>query len=154
MTINQTSLLLDQTAWDLVLDINGNIALGSSPYSIAQDVASATRTFLGECWYNTNLGIPYWQQILGEMPPMSYIKQQIIEQSLTIPNVVSSQVTFQSFENRQLSGQIQVIDTDGAINNLAFGISIHFFSSLIFLSLFFCISLNSSLNLSMFFRYR
>lgn len=121
MTINQTSLLLDQTAWDLVLDINGNIALGSSPYSIAQDVASATRTFLGECWYNTNLGIPYWQQILGEMPPMSYIKQQIIEQSLTIPNVVSSQVTFQSFENRQLSGQIQVIDTDGAINNVAFG---------------------------------
>ena len=52
---------------------------------------------------------------------MSYIKQQIIEQSLTIPNVVSSQVTFQSFENRQLSGQIQVIDTDGAINNVAFG---------------------------------
>ena len=121
MTIIQTSLLLDQSAWDLVLDINGNIALGGAPYSIAQDVASATRTFLGECWYNTDLGIPYWQEILGEMPPLSYIKQQIIEQSFTIPNVVASEVTFQSFANRQLSGQIQIIDTDGAINNIAFG---------------------------------
>lgn len=120
MTIIQNTLLLDQDAWDLVLDINGNIALAATPYSIAQDVASATRTFLGECWYNTNLGLPYWQDILGEMPPISFIKQQIIEQSLTIPNVDSVDVTFQSFKNRQLSGQIQIIDTDGAINNVAF----------------------------------
>jgi hypothetical protein len=121
MTIIQTSLLLDQSAWDLVLDINGNIALAGAPYSIAQDVASATRTFLGECWYNTALGLPYWQDILGQMPPLSFIKQQIIEQALTIPNVVSADATFQSFANRQLSGQVQVIDIDGAINNVAFG---------------------------------
>ena len=121
MTIIQTSLLLDQSAWDLVLDINGNIALASTPYSIAQDVASATRTFLGESWYNTALGLPYWQDILGEMPPLSFIKQQVVEQAFTIPNVTSANATFQSFENRQLSGQIQVIDTDGAINNVAFG---------------------------------
>lgn len=121
MTIIQTSLLLDQSAWDLVLDINGNIALAGAPYSIAQDVASATRTFLGECWYDTSLGLPYWQDILGEMPPLSFIKQQVVEQAFTIPNVTSANATFQSFENRQLSGQIQVIDTDGAINNVAFG---------------------------------
>ena len=121
MTIIQNTLILDQDAWDLVLDVNGNIALAETPYSIAQDVASATRTFLGECWYNTLLGLPYWQDILGEMPPLSFIKQQIIEQSLTIPNVVSVDVTFQSFENRQLDGQIQITDTDGATNTVAFG---------------------------------
>jgi hypothetical protein len=121
MTIIQNSLLLDQDAWDLVLDINGNIALAGVPYSIAQDVASATRTFIGECWYNTALGLPYWQEILGEMLPMSFIKQKIIEQAFTIPNVVAVDVTFQSFENRQLAGQIQIIDTDGAINHVAFG---------------------------------
>lgn len=121
MTINQTTLLLDQTAWDLVLDINGNIALASAPYSIAQDVASATRTFLGECWYNTDLGVPYWQQILGQLPPLAYIQQQLINAAFTIPNVVDAQVTFQSFDNRELSGQIQIIDTDGVVNNVAFG---------------------------------
>lgn len=121
MTIVQNSLLLDQSVWDLVLDVNGNIALAAAPYSVAQDVASAIRTFLGECWYNTTLGLPYWQEILGQLPPLNYISQQMITQSLTIPNVVSAKVTFQSFTDRVLSGQIQIIDTDGATNNVAFG---------------------------------
>lgn len=121
MTIIHNTLLLDQTAWDLVLDVNGNIALAGAPYAIAQDVASATRTFLGECWYDTDQGLPYWQQILGELPPMQYIAEQIQDAALTVPDVVVAQATFQSFDNRQLAGQIQIIDTDGAINNVAFG---------------------------------
>ena len=121
MTIIQNSLLLDQTAWDLVLDVNGNIALAKTPYSVAQDVASAIRTFLGECWYDTSLGLPYWQQILGEFPPLQYIAEQIQNEALTIPNVVAAQATFTSFKNRSLVGQVQIIDTDGAINNIAFG---------------------------------
>lgn len=121
MTIIQNSLLLDQTAWDLVLDVNGNIALAKTPYSVAQDVASAIRTFLGECWYDTSLGLPYWQQILGEFPPLQYIAEQIQNEALTIPNVVAAQATFTSFKNRSLAGQVQIIDTDGATNNVAFG---------------------------------
>ena len=31
MTIIQNTLLLDQVAWDLVLDVNGNIALAGAP---------------------------------------------------------------------------------------------------------------------------
>jgi hypothetical protein len=121
MTIIQNSLLLDQSAWDLVLDVNNNIALGAAPYSIAQDVASAVRTFLGECWYNNNLGLPYWQQILGEFPPLPYISQRIVAAALTIPNVVSANVTYYSFKNRVLSGQILITDTDGTTANVAFG---------------------------------
>lgn len=121
MTITQNTLLLDQDAWDLVLDVNGNIALAGAPYSIAQDVASAIRTFLGECWYDNNQGLPYWQQILGEFPPLQFVEQKMMDAALTVPNVVAAQVTFYSFENRNLSGQIQIIDTDGATNNVAFG---------------------------------
>ena len=114
-------MLFRSSAWDLVLDIDGNIALAGAPYSVAQDVASAIRTFLGECWYNTDLGIPYWQKILGELPPLQFISQLMVNQAMTIPNVVSADVTFQSFTDRVLSGQIQIIDTDGAVNNVAFG---------------------------------
>lgn len=121
MTIIQNTLLLDQDAWDLVLDVNGNIALAAAPYSIAQDVASATRTFLGECWYDTNLGLPYWQQILGDFPPLPFVSQQIEEACYTIPNVAAVEVSFTSFDNRSLAGQIQIIDTDGVTNNVAFG---------------------------------
>jgi hypothetical protein len=121
VTIIQNTLLLDQTVWDLVLDVNGNIALAGAPYSVAQDVASATRTFLGECWYDTSQGIPYWQQILGEFPPLQYVAEQIQNSALTVPNVVAAKVAFTSFQNRSLTGQIQIIDTDGATNNVAFG---------------------------------
>jgi len=121
MTIIQNTLLLDQSAWDLVLDINGNIALAETPYSIAQDVASAIRTFIGECWYNNSLGIPYWQNILGKFPPLQYTNLQMQKAAYTIPNVAQAKVTFTSFTNRVLSGKIQIIDTDGVTNNVAFG---------------------------------
>jgi hypothetical protein len=120
MTINQTTLLLDQSAWDLVLDANGNWALANAPYSVAQDVSTASMTALGECWYGTNLGVPYWQNLLGQRPPLSFIKQQYINAAFTVPNVVQVKVTFDGFVNRQLTGQIQVIDTDGAASNVSF----------------------------------
>ena len=41
------TLLLDTLRWDLCLDVHGNIAVASDPYSVAQDVASAIRTFSG-----------------------------------------------------------------------------------------------------------
>jgi hypothetical protein len=121
MTITQKTLLLDQSAWDLVLDANGNIAVAGAPYSVAQDVASAVRTFLGECWYDTTQGLPYWQQILGKYPPLSFVKQKIIDTALTVPNVVKAEVFFTRFSGRTLTGQIQIIDTDGVSSNVAFG---------------------------------
>ena len=120
-TISQKTLLLDQGAWDLVLDANGDIAVAGAPYSIAQDVASAVRTFLGECWYDTTQGIPYWQQILGKYPPLPFVKQKITEVALTVPNVAKVDVFFTGFSGRTLTGQIQVIDTDGVAANVAFG---------------------------------
>jgi len=56
------TLLLDLDNWDLTVDAAGNWAVASPPYAIAQDVASAIKTFqlqagpndpvLGECWYD------------------------------------------------------------------------------------------------------
>src|SRR5690348_6146263 len=66
------TLPLDTSSWDLVLDSNGNLSLSGKDYSIAQDVASAIRTFKGECWYDVTLGLPYFQSVLGQYPPPSY----------------------------------------------------------------------------------
>lgn len=121
MATIQNTLLLDQSAWDLVLDINGNIALAGTPYSYAQDVTSAVRTFLGECWYNTNLGIPYWQQILGQLPPIGYIEQQISLEALTIPNIISAEASIVSFVNRAIEGVILITDADSNPAIVPFG---------------------------------
>lgn len=108
------TLLLDTVLWDLVLDANGNIAMASDPYSVAQDVASACRTFLGECWYNTTIGIPYFQQVLGYLPPINVLKLLLAQAAATVPGCNDPIVFITAFENRSLSGQIQFTDNNGA----------------------------------------
>jgi len=70
-----TLYLLPDT-WDLVLDSSANIAMATNNYSLAQDAASAIKTFYGEAYYDTTLGIPYKTLILGENPPLEYIRFQ------------------------------------------------------------------------------
>lgn len=47
------SLLLDTGTWDILLDDTGNLAITDNPHAVAQDVACACSTFLGECWYDS-----------------------------------------------------------------------------------------------------
>lgn len=119
MTMFKT-LLLDQDAWDLVLDSSGNIAVASPPYALAQDVASAVKLFLGELYYDTTDGIPYFEKILGKLPPSSLVVEWIRKAALTVPGVVSAQVVIQSLTNRTVSGQIQFTDESGTVTNVLF----------------------------------
>ena len=114
------TLLLDAVAWDLVLDSAGNIALAQPPYALAQDVASAVRTFLSELWYDRTQGIPYWQEVLGQLPPTSLLIELINQAALTVPGVVTAQTIITSFTNGTISGQIQFTDDTGASNNVNF----------------------------------
>lgn len=85
------TLLLDTLIWDLVLDINGNIAKASQPYAPAQDAASAIRLFQGELWYDTTQGIPYWTQIFGvSPPPIQLMKSDFNNAARSVPGVVGS----------------------------------------------------------------
>lgn len=114
------TLLLDQTEWDLVLDSYGNIAMASPAYALAQDVASAVRLFLGELWYNTAKGIPYFEDVLGHLPPISLLTGYMEKAALTVPGVVTAQVIISSFDSREIVGQVQFIDETGAANGVTF----------------------------------
>jgi hypothetical protein len=103
------TMLLDDT-WDLTVDAAGNMALApmSPPDNLAQDAASAVRTWLGEEYWNTQIGIP-WQTILGSVPNLPLLKQQLVNAALTVPGVATAIVFLSSFDNRAISGQIQVV---------------------------------------------
>ncbi|SIO72592.1 hypothetical protein SAMN05444172_9046 [Burkholderia sp. GAS332] len=105
-------LLLDGSAWDLRLEANGDIACATEPYQIAQDVASAIRTFRGECWYQTSLGLPYWQNILGAPPLASFIQSEIVQAALTVPSATAATVMSLVFDDRQMSGTVEVADAN------------------------------------------
>lgn len=107
------TLLLALDTWDLCLDASGNIALATAPYALAQDVASAIKTFLGEVYYDTTLGVPYFQQILGQTPPVAVFQEYMIQAALTVPGVVAATCIIQSFTDRQVTGQVQFTDSSG-----------------------------------------
>lgn len=109
------TLLLDVGEWDLVLDVFGNIAVATNPYSLAQDASSAARLFQGELWYDTTKGVPYWSSILGvSPPPISLMKAKYIEAAKTVPDVVDARCFISSVADRRVGGQIQVTQ-DGTL---------------------------------------
>lgn len=99
------TLLLDNTFWDLLADAAGNIAVAAEPYALAQDVASAQKLFLAECWYDVSRGVPYFETVLGQTPPVSYFQELMTRAALTVPGIVSAECTIEGFENRTVEGQ-------------------------------------------------
>lgn len=114
------TLLLDGSAWDLVIDSFGNIAMAAPPYALAQDVASAVRLFVNELWYDTTKGIPYFENVLGQLPPISLLTAYIEDAALTVPGVVTAKCVISSFNGREIVGQVQFIDENGVANNVTF----------------------------------
>lgn len=114
------TLLLDTVLWDLVKDASGNIAVASDPYSQSQDASSAARLFAGELWLDTTQGIPYWSQILGQLPPLSLVKELIVNAALGVPGVTAATVFITAFVGRRLSGQLQITNSSGATSVAAF----------------------------------
>jgi hypothetical protein len=112
------TILLDTVSWDFVLDVHGNIAVASDPYSLAQDAASAIRTFLGECYFDTTIGVNY-SLIIGTLPTLSVMKAQFVAAAKTVPGVTAARVVIASVSDRTVTGQVQITDISGntAVSN-------------------------------------
>lgn len=107
------SLALDPVTWDLMIDAAGNIATVSGDERLAQDVATAVRTFSGEVIYDSTLGIRWLQDILGQAPNIALVKADCEAAALTVPGVATAQAFLTSVSPRGLGGQVQVTATDG-----------------------------------------
>jgi hypothetical protein len=115
------TLLLDNTYWDLLTDANGNIAMARPPYARAQDVASAIKLFLGELWYDTSKGVPYFEEILAHAPPIGVFQAYMVQAAMSVPGVVSAQCTIESDDNRTITGAVTFTDIDGNTQTVAVG---------------------------------
>src|SRR5277367_6446987 len=106
------TILLDVGLWDLTLDAFGNIALAAEPYALAQDVASACRTVLGEVYYDTSLGVDYFGQIFGLTPPASVFQEMFVAAALTVPDVVTATCIIEGYDagTREATGQVLFTD--------------------------------------------
>lgn len=106
-----STLSLDPMAWDLTVDAHGNIATVSGIQQLAQDAASACRLFLGELWFDTSQGVPYWQQFLGVLPPQSLVTAKLTAAALGVPGVNKASITITTFTARTVRGYVTVTGT-------------------------------------------
>jgi len=102
------SLPLSNADWDLTLDSSGDLSMATPDESLAQDVACAIRTFLGECWYDVSLGMPYFQSIFGKRPPSSFVKARIVAAAKTAQDISGVDVTAIALSNRAITGTVVV----------------------------------------------
>lgn len=114
------SLLLDIDTWDFIIDADRNMALCSAPYSVAQDVACAIRTFIDEVIFNLDEGIPYFDTILGHTPPLQLVQGRITEEALKVNGVSQARTLISKSDQGEISGEIQIIDTAGEALNVRF----------------------------------
>lgn len=108
-----STVLLDPSAWDLLVDGSRNIAVAAEPYALAQDAGSAIKLFQGEDYYDTERGVPYWDQILGHWPPLQVMKSLWVTAALTVPDVIAAQCFISDFIDRRIIGQVQVTGASG-----------------------------------------
>ncbi len=72
---------------------------------MAQDIASGIRTGLGDCWYDTTIGVDY-PAILGKQPPIGYVKAQFLTMAKRVPTVESAKCYLSLLPGRGLGGQV------------------------------------------------
>lgn len=107
------TLFLLPSTWDLELDTSGNIAVASDIYQLAQDVASACRTFLRDVYYNQNQGIAYFENVLGYNGfPLSLYKLYLEQAAISIIGVASANAQLQ-MTGRTVTGAILFTTDDG-----------------------------------------
>lgn len=128
--ISHSTWLLSWNSEDTCLDAAGNIAVATGPYAVAQDVATQLSTFLGECWYDTSQGVPYWQQIFGgkqnpsgALPPASLIASLLEAQALLVPDVATATCTIAGIDSdRSVIGQMLITLTDDTTFEFPIGV--------------------------------
>lgn len=108
------TLYLTPNNWDLTLDVNGNIAIASSIYAIAQDIASACRVFKQDLYFNQERGIPYLERILGKSGyPLALYKDQLEKTALTVHGVEEAKAIISTSNNRIIIGRIEFKTSTG-----------------------------------------
>lgn len=104
------TLYLDPQSRDLVLDAAGNIAQAKDPYAKAQDVASACRLFAGELYYDTEKGIPYFEEMLGKKQSFALYRHRLVQAALSVPGVLTADAAAEMRDGRVLSGSLKFTD--------------------------------------------
>jgi hypothetical protein len=100
--------------WDLTITPSGDIAVASEEESVAQDVASRCKLFLGDLYFDQTQGVPYLTQVLGQGYSQPLLTSLLQTAALAVPTVQKAKVALGDLgQARTVSGKVEVITTEG-----------------------------------------
>ena len=110
-------ITLNKTTNDIEIT-NNEFILNSSVDYVEQKLKTNLQTFLGECFTDTDVGTPYFQEILGKNIDLSQVEAAIKDVILTTPGVINLTFFELDYDNnlRKLSVSFAVESEEGGIN--------------------------------------
>lgn len=75
--------IMDSVVHDLVV-VGGNVPLYGG---LDQRIDCMLRTFRGEWWLDTSIGVPYFEEVLKKNPDMAVVRQAFASVILSVPGV-------------------------------------------------------------------
>lgn len=107
---------------DLYLNSIGNIATSYDQQAILEECSQATKTLLGECVLNTNVGLPYQQALWIGVPQVQQFNAALTNALLSINGVlevvslITSQGGAQSINTFTFTAVVRTIFGTGVVN--------------------------------------
>lgn len=109
--------------YPMQLDSENSLALVSDSEDTAQAIEQHLRTFLGEWYENRSIGLPWYEYLLGLVPPdISRMNASCVSAILSVPNVAkvesleivteneTAKITFEaSLSSGDTTGLIEVV---------------------------------------------
>ena len=109
------TLYLNPESWDLELTMDGDIAVAKAPYATAQSVANAIRLFDGELYYDTQKGVPYFDEVLGKPHSYALYKHRMEEAARRVKGTKEIEVSVKNHNGRNLSSTVSFKDENNQI---------------------------------------
>lgn len=105
---------LDETDWDLSLDVDGNIATVTDGACVQQNIRERLQTFLGEWFLDNTVGVPWFQEIFVR-PANVALTSSILKKTILESKYVSRMLEFYmsaDLRNRKVSVDKFTVLTD------------------------------------------
>jgi len=100
-----------------LLVTNNRLTLTTGAEAVKQHLQSRLRTFLGEWFLDTSIGVPWFQEVLVKQPSFQVIQSVLKSIIVDTPGIL--ELTFFEFDydnSRELTLEIEALTSDGPID--------------------------------------
>lgn len=110
----------DLTSDDILIQ-NGNVSFVRGIDAIKQHLTIRLRTFAGEWFLNTKIGIPYFTDVFKKSPDLTVLNSVFTKAILDTPGIISlNALSFDLINTRQLSITLSATTSAGVLDYSGF----------------------------------